>query len=363
MPIRPTPRTAARLAALGGCLAIWAACATPAPVSEMGTVPCEDASPEAGPGRPHHLHASRPLMGTSFQIRVVTAGVTRGCEAINSAFREVARQEALFSEYRPGSDISAINRAAGRAPVGVDPEVFTLLQRSLWVSHATGGAFDITFAGCGRLWSVRERRIPDDRALAACLEHVGFRRLRLDVWRSAAFLPDPDMRIGLGGIAKGYGVDRAADVLAAAGISRFAVDGGGDLRVQGTDVDGPWQVQIAHPRNPGEIFDTIRLSRGAIVTSGDYVRFFEQDGVRYHHILDPATGQPARRTAAVTVIAPTATDADALATGLFVLGPEAGLAALARLPGVEALFFDSHLTVSASRGFPRSGGSLTAPIP
>lgn len=363
MPTLPTLRPVARLAVLAGCLAAWSACAPPPSGPRTGTIPCEDVSHGQAVGQPHHLRATAALMGTSFQIRAVTADVGRGCEAINAAFREVSRQEARFSEYRPDSDISAVNRAAGVTPVDVDPEVFTLLQRSLWVSHATGGAFDITFAACGPLWSVREQRIPDDAVLAACLEHVGYRKLRLDAWRSTVWLPDPGMRVGLGGIAKGYGVDRAAEVLQSFGITRFAVDGGGDLRVEGTDIDGAWQVQIAHPRNPGGIIGTMRLSRGAVVTSGDYVRFFERDGVRYHHILDPATGQPARRTVAVTVIAPNATDADAFATGLFVLGPAAGLAVVARLPGVEALFFDSHLNVSASRGFPLQGRSRTAPLP
>ena len=357
MPISPAIHAIARCTVLAACLG--AACAAPPPAPPA--VACVDQSPHEAPDRPHHLRAERPLMGTSFQIRVVTDDAAHGCAAVNAAFQEVARQEALFSEYQDSSDISAINRAAGQSPVSVDAEVFTLLQRSLWASQATGGAFDITFAGCGRLWSIREQRIPDNLALAACLDTVGYRALVLDPWRSSAWLPKVGMRIGLGGVAKGYGVDRAAEVLRASGVTRFAVDGGGDLRVEGTDIDGAWTVHIAHPRDPGRVFETIRLDRGAIVTSGDYLRFFERDGVRYHHILDPATGQPARRSMAVTVIAPNATDADALATGLFVLGPERGLAALARLPGVEALFFDHNLNVSASRGFPRAPQARTTP--
>lgn len=364
-----TPR--ARLAAAAVCAAaclVALGCAAPAgspesPAAAAVAVPCDDLSPAQPPGAPHHLRADRRLMGTAFQIRVVTADLARGCDAANAAFDEVARQEALFSEYSQSSEISAINHAAGEAPVDVDPEVFTLLQRSVWASTVTGGAFDITFAGCGRLWSIREQRVPDAQALAGCLQTVGYRRLQLDAWRSTAWLPEAGMRLGLGGIAKVYGVDRAAEVLRARGLTRFTVDGGGDLRVEGTDIDGAWAVQIAHPREPGRVFETLRLDRGAIVTSGDYVRFFERDGVRYHHILDPATGQPARRTVAVTVIAPNATDADALATGLFVLGPERGLAVLDRLPGVDALFFDPDLNVIASRGFPRARTAGAPPHP
>jgi len=299
-------------------------------------------------------------MGTAFQIRAVASDVVRGCSAINAAFDEVAREEALFSEYRASSEISAINHAAGRSPIEVDPEVFTLLQRSRWASQVTHGAFDITFASCGGLWSVREQRVPDDEAIAACLERVGFDRVRLDERQSSVFLPEAGMRIGLGGIAKGYGVDRAAGVLLEHGLADFVVDGGGDLRVEGSDIDGPWTVNITHPRNPGQVFETIRLTRGAIVTSGDYVRFFERDGVRYHHIIDPTTGHPARRSVAVTVIAPTATDADALATGLFVLGPERGLHVLSTLRGVEALYFDPDLRVHVSQGFPRGSRAVAA---
>jgi thiamine biosynthesis lipoprotein len=292
-------------------------------------------------------------MGTAFEIRLVTDRPADGCAAASAAFDEVGRIEALFSEYRDTSEVSAINRGAGQGPVAVDEEVFTLMQRALWAAEATSGAFDPTFAACGRLWSIRDQRIPDTGSLAACLDDVGYRRIRMDPWRSRVDLPAPGMRIGFGGIAKGHGVDRAAAVLRARGLTRFVVDGGGDLLVEGTDVDGAWAVQIAHPRHAGTVHETVRLDRGAIVTSGDYLRYFEQDGVRYHHILDPATGHPARRAVAVTVIAPSATDADALATGLFVLGPERGLALVERLPGVEALYFDPDLRVTRSRGFPR----------
>jgi thiamine biosynthesis lipoprotein len=343
------------LAAAAGCAPdpIAPAAGGAAARSAAVAAPCEDLTPARGAGPVHHLRGQRRMMGTAFEVRLVTADIERGCEAIDAAFAEVAREEALFSEYRADSEISAVNRSAGGAPVVVDPEVFALLQRALWASRATGGAFDVTFAACGGLWSIRERRVPDDESLAACLANVGFRKVRLDERQSSVLLPEAGMRVGLGGIAKGYGVDRAVELLLARGFRNLVVDGGGDLRVEGSDVDGPWTVNIAHPRRPGEVFDTLRLSRGAIVTSGDYLRYFERDGVRYHHILDPATGRPAARSMAVTVVAPTATDADALATGLFVLGPEAGLARIASMAGVEALYFSPDGRVIASPGFPR----------
>ncbi|MFO7693974.1 MAG: FAD:protein FMN transferase [Vicinamibacterales bacterium] len=347
--------------AMAGCAPPSSAAPAPAPLA------CTDLTPDRAAGLAHHLRAERPLMGTSFQIRVVTPDIAGGCAAMEAAFAEVAREEALFSEYRPESEVSAINRAAGGAPVQVDAEVFGLLQRSLWASRVTRGAFDMTFAGCGGLWSVRDRRVPDAESLAACMPRVGFQKVRLDERESSALLPEPGMRIGLGGIAKGYGVDRAVEVLLSRGFTSVVVDGGGDLRVEGADIDGPWTVNIAHPRRPGRIFETVHVARGAVVTSGDYLRYFERDGVRYHHIIDPATGRPAARSMAVTVIAPTAADADALATGLFVLGPERGLAAIASVPGVEALYFAPDLSVHASPGFPRgtrpAGPDLPPDIP
>jgi thiamine biosynthesis lipoprotein len=322
---------------------------------------CRDITPDRPAGATRHLRAERRLMGTAFQIRVVTSNMAGGCSAMDAAFDEVVREEALFSEYQASSEISAINRAAGDSAVEVHPEVFGLLQRSLWASRTTGGAFDMTFASCGGLWSIRDQRVPDDAGVAACLETIGYAKVRLDERNSSVLLPDSKMRIGLGGIAKGYGVDRAADVLLARGVTNFIVDGGGDMRVEGSDVDGPWTVHIAHPRRPDQVFETVRLSHGSIVTSGDYLRYFERDGVRYHHILDPATGRPARRSIQVTVVAPTATDADALATGLFVLGPERGLPVVASLPGVEALFFAPDESVQASKGFPRAEQQPIAP--
>ena len=350
------PRPFRLACALLAALSIPAAGCAPAPTAAAAPAACRDLTPDRPAGLPHHLRGDRQLMGTSFQIRVVTPDLAGACAAIGAAFDEVAREEALFSEYRPSSDVSAINAAAGGTPVEVDPEVFGLLQRSLWASRVTGGAFDMTFAGCGSLWSVREQRVPDMQSLASCMPRVGFQKVRLDERRSSVLLPEPGMRVGLGGIAKGYGVDRAVEVLRARGFTNVVVDGGGDLRVEGADIDGAWTINIAHPRRPGEIFETIRVARGAVVTSGDYLRYFERDGVRYHHIIDPATGWPAARSMAVTVAAPTATDADALATGLFVLGPERGLAALASLPGVEALYFAPDGSVHASPGFPRAAG-------
>ena len=160
------------------------------------------------------------------------------------------------------------------------------------------------------------------------------------------------MSIGVGGIGKGYAVDQAARVLEEHGIESYIVDGGGDIRIRGQRPDRPWTLAIAHPRRKGGLYGSFTLAKGAVVTSGDYESSFVRDGVLYHHILDPRTGHPAKKSVAVTVLAPEAALADALATGLFVLGPEQGLALVEELPEVEALFFAPSLEVVTSSGFP-----------
>jgi thiamine biosynthesis lipoprotein len=306
---------------------------------------------DAGPA-PRIVRSRRMLMGTQFDIQVAGADEAAARAAITDAFAEVARVEELLSEWRESSEISEVNRQAGGRPVEVGPELFSVVESSIRISELTGGAFDVTFAACADLWSARKARVPSDDEIADCLSRVDFRLIRLDSRHSTLFLPRAEMRIGIAGIGKGFGVDRAAEVLEDRGFSDYIVDGGGDIRLRGRKLDGPWRVGIRHPRRRDGLYATLRADRGSIVTSGDYEQFFERDGVRYHHILDPATGRPARGATSVTVIAPSAMEADALATGLFVLGPDRGLALVEALDDVEALFFDSGLIERHSSGFP-----------
>lgn len=307
------------------------------------------------PGSPVHVRDERLLMGTRFAIQVVHADRETARAAIEAAFAEVDRVEALLSEWRETSEISAVNRAAGGPALAVGDELMQVVQRSIEISGLTGGAFDITFATCAGLWSFRERRVPKDGEVEACLQKVGYERVELDSGASTLRLPEAGMRIGIAGIGKGFGVDRAAQVLEQRGIRAYVVDGGGDIRLLGDNRGRPWKVGIRHPRRP-DLYASVTASAGAVVTSGDYMQYFERDGHRYHHILDPATGRPATRSIAVTVTAPTATDADALATGLFVMGPRRGLELVDELEGVEALFFGPDLSVHRSSGFSIAGG-------
>jgi thiamine biosynthesis lipoprotein len=288
-------------------------------------------------------------MGTYVRIQIVLEDEHAARAAMDAAYAEIERLEAMLSEWRDDSEISSINRSAGGEAVSVSPETVALARRSVEIARETRGAFDPTFAACGRLWSFRDRVIPERASIEHCRSLVDWHRIEIS--ENSVRLADPGMRLGVAGIGKGYILDRAADVLRAHGMSDFTVDGGGDLVVSGRGPDRPWTIGIAHPRRPG-LYGSIEVPPGAVVTSGDYLQMFERDGRRYHHILDPRTGYPADRSVAVTVLAPDAATADALATGLFVLGPDVGLERVETMPGVEALFFDPDLEVRASSGFP-----------
>lgn len=295
----------------------------------------------------------RQKMGTHFEIQIRGASAERARAAIDAAFAEIDRVEARLSEWREDSDISELNRMAGRTAVPVGEDLRAVLERSREISRMTDGAFDVTLAACSDLWSFREPvRVAEPAELEACREHVGWRKIEVRRGRSTVRLPDPAMRVGISGIGKGYGVDRAADVLESRGIHDYIVDGGGDIRLAATPGSPPWTVGIANPRRTGELWGSVSAVSGAVVTSGDYEAYFVQDGTRYHHVLDPGTGSPSREASAVTVTAPDAATADALATGLMVLGPERGVALVEQLPGVEALFLVDDREHSRSSGFP-----------
>ncbi|MCA9561278.1 MAG: FAD:protein FMN transferase, partial [Myxococcales bacterium] len=266
-----------------------------------------------------------------------------------AAFAEVARVEAVMSEWRPSSEVSRLN-AAGGAPVTVSAELFELLQRARDLGDRSGGAFDVTWAALRGVWDFDAGRVPAPDAVAAAQARIDYRRLTLDPAARTATLP-AGMAVGLGGIAKGYGIDRAAAVLRARGFTAFLVDGGGDLYVAGEKAPGqPWTVGVQHPRRRDELMVALPVRDAAVVTSGDYERYFEAGGRRYHHIIDPRTGMPAERSVAVTVRAADATFADALATALFVMGPEAGIALAEALPGVDAAVLAADGRVVATPG-------------
>ena len=295
----------------------------------------------------------RSLMGTLWGIEVIDHGRPEEArQAIDRAYAELARIEDLMSEWKPESPISQVNAAAGLHPVHVPAELRELLQCSIRYSEITEGTFDVTWRGMGNIWHFDDTfAVPTAAAVANARKNIDYRAIRIE--GDSVFLP-AGKNIGLGGIAKGYAIDRAARVLRQAGFPDSLVDGGGDVLASGTRNGQPWRLGIQDPRREhGEILGVANVSGMALVTSGDYERFRIVNGVRYHHIIDPRTGWPATASISVSVLARTAEEGVVLAKGIFILGPEKGLA-LARAEGVEALVIDPKLKQYLTEGFRRA---------
>jgi thiamine biosynthesis lipoprotein len=284
----------------------------------------------------------RALMGTQVIVKALDTDRKRLDRAVSAAFDEVWRLERLMSNFMPDTELSRINQQAGKAPVRVSQELFDLLKRSLEFSEITGGTFDISFASVGKLWNFRTGLLPEPADVKAQLPFVDYRKIQLDEKETSVFLPFRQMEIGLGGIGKGYAMDRAMAVLAAHGIHNAIVMAGGDTLIRGKKGEELWRIGLRDPDKKDGVLAVLPLEDQAISTSGDYERFFIKDGVRYHHILDPRTGYPARLCRSVTVLARDATTSDALTKGVFILGPQHGLELIKRLDGVEAIVVDDR---------------------
>jgi thiamine biosynthesis lipoprotein len=293
-------------------------------------------------------------MGSSLEVTLWTADDSGAGAAVDGVFAEFDRLDRLLSVWKEGSDVVRLNQAAGRQSVRVSPETIELLTVARQVSEWTGGKFDVTFGALSGLWKFdqdQDDRIPSRAAVAARLPDVDYASLDVDAARATAFLRRPGMRAHLGGIGKGYAIDRAAAILRARGFHDFMIQSGGDLLVSGHRGGRPWRLGIRDPRGPADrSFATLDLTNGTFSTSGDYERFFFANGRRYHHILDPDLGEPARGCRSVTIVADTAVVADGLSTGVFALGPEKGMALIERLPNVEGVIVASDNRVLVSSG-------------
>lgn len=290
------------------------------------------------------------IMGTRCAVEVWSEDRAAGEAAIDAVFAEMHRIDALMSTYKPDSEISRVNDQAARAPVPVSAELFDLLQTSIEYSRLSKGAFDITYASVGYLYDYRAHQRPDDAAIAAALPGIDYRQLKLDPARRTVAFAREGMRIDLGGIGKGHAVDRGIAVLKARGIERAMVNAGGDTRVIGDRFGAPWVIGIRHPDRAGEVVMRIPLVDAAFSTSGDYERYFDEGGVRYHHILDPKTGRSPDAVRSVTVIASTATRTDGLTKTVFILGPEQGIAFINGLQDADAIVIAADGKVSYSKG-------------
>ena len=310
---------------------------------------------------PPVLTEERVMMGTQVIIKVIDPDQEKAKKAIEAAFQEIHRLELLMSNFIPSTPLSQINQQAGKSPVSVGPELFHIVERSVEFSKMSDGAFDISFASVGKLWNFRQGVLPSPDAIKNQLPFVDYSQIKLDEESWSVYLPHSEMEIGLGGIGKGYAVDRAMEVLSSFGIQNAMAMAGGDMLVRGRKGDEPWQVGLRDPDDEKKILAVLPLENQAISTSGDYERFFIKDGVRYHHILDPETGYPARLCRSVSILASAATTSDALTKPVFILGPERGMALVERLEGVEAIIVDSTGKIWLSSGLQSLGDLQTSP--
>ena len=317
--------------------------------------------------RAEWLDRTEAIMGTRIYVEVWADEPESGNAAIEAVMDEMRRIDALMSHYKPDSELSQINQRAAEEPVQVDPELFDLIKLSTHFSEITAGAFDITYASVGYLYNYPLHVHPTEEQITAALPGVNWRHLEFDAAHHTIRFARPGMRIDLGGIAKGYAVDRGVAILKARGIAHAIVTAGGDSRLLGDHRGRPWLVSIAHPdepHNPAKVVTRLPLADCAVSTSGDYERYFDENGVRYHHIIDPRTGHSATRVRSATIIGPTATQTDGLSKTAFVLGPEKALEIIERLPDFDAVFVTPAGKLIYSKGLrppaPRPPG---APAP
>jgi thiamine biosynthesis lipoprotein len=291
-------------------------------------------------------------MGTLVTITSVARSEAAAQAAATAGFSEIHRLEQLLSTWIPASELSQVNASAGVTPVHVSPETMTVVQRAIQAGEMTHGGFNIAIGPAVEAWSVTEgQRIPTESELEALRPLVDIQAVHVNRLKQTIFLEKAGMRIDVGGIGKGYAADQAVETMQKAGAVAGAVALSGDIKTFGRLPDGKmFPVGIQHPREDGSVLAWIDLEDEAISTAGDYERFFERDGVRYHHILDPRTLQPARGCQSVTVIAREGVWADGLDTGIFVMGAERGMELVEQLPDVEAIIVDAEGRMLVSSG-------------
>lgn len=290
------------------------------------------------------------MMGTSLRMAVWHEDPEAGRAAMDAVIADMARINALMSPYVSDSALSRLNAQAAEQPVSVPGELITLLEEARAVSEETGGAFDITFASVGHLYDYRRGIKPDTATRTKRLPAIDYRHVIIDVEAGTVRYSQPGVRIDLGGIAKGYAVERAATILADHGVPNAQVSLGGDTRLVGDHRGRPWIIGIRDPRDAKATAVRVPLADEAVSTSGDYERYFEEGGIRYHHIIDPDTGQSPDAVRSVTIIGPSATRTDAYSTSVFVMGVKRGMAFIEDQPGFEAVIVDNRGRLHYSAG-------------
>ena len=341
----PPTSTPPSTASIG--LRVEAAAPSPAEIAPMSPSPFVSER-VAGEGAAMGTH----LTFTAFTTPEVGAAKIR--VAFDAAVAEIRRIETLMTTWRPDSEVSRVNAAAGRSPVAVGPETFDVIREAIHTSEISSGTFDITFESLHGLWKFDEdvdMHPPSEAQIKAKLPLLDYHHVHLDAAKQTVFLDKEGVKISLGGIAKGYAVDKAARALESAGLASFFVQAGGDLYTRGRKPDGSeWSAGIRDPRGaPGSFFALLPVTDHAFSTAGDYERAYIVGGKRYHHIIDPRTGYPATASRSVTIWAPTALLADEIDDAVFILGPKRGLELVESIDGVGAVIVDSKNEVWISK--------------
>ncbi len=301
------------------------------------------------------------IMGTRIVVELWSDDAIAANAAIDAVMAEMVHIDRTMSTYKPDSEISRVNRDAATAPVVIGSELFGLLTTALEFSRVTEGAFDITYASVGFMYDFRAHKKPTAAEIDSALPAINYRHVVLDADKSTVFFTRPGVRIDLGGIGKGYAVDRGIEILKARGITHALVTAGGDSRIIGDRFGKPWIVGIRHPDDKNRVILKIPLVDTAMSTSGDYERYFDEDGVRYHHIIDPRTGRSASKVRSTTILASTATRTDGLSKTAFVLGAEAAMKIYEKLDDVDAILDTPEGKVLYSKGLEAARGTRPAP--
>jgi thiamine biosynthesis lipoprotein len=291
------------------------------------------------------------IMGTRITVELWSDDKAKGESAIDAVLDSMRHVDESMSTYKPTSEVSQVNAHAADGPMPITKELFDLLVAAREYSVLTDGAFDITYASVGYLYDFRGHVRPDQNQIDQALPAVDYRHVLLDPQKQTVQFSQKGVRIDLGGIAKGYSVDRGIDVLKSLGITRAYVSAGGDSRIIGDRFGKPWMVGIRDPtKGEGSVITRIPLVDAAISTSGDYERYFEEGGVRYHHIIDPRTGHSASKVRSASVIGPSATRTDGLSKTAFVLGPDKAMEIYNRIDDIDAIIVKLDGTVIHSKG-------------
>ncbi|MDO6429535.1 FAD:protein FMN transferase [Flavitalea sp. BT771] len=292
------------------------------------------------------------LMGNHFELSVVAEEEEWAHHRIDAGVREIQRIETLLTTYDEGSETSLINAHAGLAPVRVSAETFALIERSIRISQVTQGAFDITYGSVDKgLWNfdTTMRALPDAATARRMVRLINYQHILLDKENHTVFLKEKGMRIGFGGIGKGYAAERAKAVMQQMGVASGVVNASGDLTAWGYQPGGePWTIGIVNPNSAGQIFSYLNVTGLALATSGNYEKYVIIDGKRYSHTINPRTGLPVTGIKSVTILCPNAEIADAMATPVMIMGIRAGLDMINQMRDIEAILIDDDDVVYTS---------------